>query len=127
MMMRLKWWILISIILSIASFWQLYYILTNVWPDPNSLFAPPQLLVLSLMFTGLTLAAVPVTAYLNHRFAEPDWPTRDKSRLLRQGAWVGLIGVLLAYIQLLRAFNWAVAVVLVGVFIFIELFFLTRE
>ncbi|MCB0208924.1 MAG: hypothetical protein KDJ52_06330 [Anaerolineae bacterium] len=125
--MRLKWWILCSLLLAVASFLFLYYIIHNIWPNPTSLFAPPQLLLLSSMFMGLSSATVPVTAYLNYRFAKPDWYSRDKSRLLRQGAWVGLLGVLLAYIQLLRAFNWAVAVVLVGVFIFIELFFLTRE
>lgn len=126
-MMRLKWWVLSSILLSVASILLLYYIITTIWPNPNSLFAPPQLLLLSVMFVGLTSAAVPVTVYLNYRFAKPGWYERDKSRLLRQGAWVGLIGVLLAYIQLLRVFNWAVAIVLVGVFVFIELFFLTRE
>lgn len=125
--MRLKWWIICSIVLSVACFLFMHYIRTNIWPNPNSLFAPPQLLMLSTLFMGLASATVPVTAYLNYRFAKPDWYTRDKSRLLRQGSWVGLLGVLLAYIQLLRAFNWAVAFVLVGVFIFIELFFLTRE
>lgn len=126
-MMSLKRWVLLSIIIAVASFTGLYYILTQVWPDQTTLFAQPQLLMLSMMFMGLTSATVPVTAYLNYRFAKGNWRERDKARLLRQGAWVGLSGVLLAYIQLVRALNWAVAIVLVGVFILIELFFLTRE
>lgn len=126
-MIYLRRWVILSILISIASFSGLYYLLTHVWPDSTTLFAQPQLLMLSVMFMGLTSAAVPVTAYLNYRFAKGNWWERDKSRLLRQGAWVGLLGILLAYIQLIRALNWAVAIVLVGVFIFIELFFLTRE
>jgi hypothetical protein len=64
---------------------------------------------------------------MNYRFAKPDWLKRDRTRLFRQGAWVGLLGVLLAYLQLIRALNWATALVLVGVFIFIEAFLLTRD
>lgn len=124
--MRLRWWITISAALSVLSFAVLYYIVINVWPDPNTILAQPHVLFLAFTFMGLTTATVPITAYLNYRFAKSDWLERDKIRLLRQGLWVGLLGVLLAYIQLLRALNWAIGAVLLGVFIFVELFFLTR-
>jgi hypothetical protein len=79
------------------------------------------------MFLGLSSVTIPVSAYLNHRFARRGWSERDKTRLIRQGAWVGLFGVLLAYLQLIRALNWTIAIVLAGVFVLIEVFFLTRE
>jgi hypothetical protein len=46
--------------------------------------------------------------------------------LIRQGAWVGILGILLAYLQLIKALNWTIVAVLVGVFLLIETFFLTR-
>jgi hypothetical protein len=125
--MRQRWWILISIIIAAISFLSLYYIVNYRWPNPQTVFAKPQILFLAFMFLGLAAGSVPVTAYLNHRFAGPGWRERDKIRLARQGAWVGLFGVILAYLQLIRALNWTIALVLVGVFVFIEMFFLTRE
>lgn len=125
--MRQKWWILISVAVAILSFFSLYYILNHLWPEPDKVFAKPHLLFLTFMFLGLSASAVPVTAYLNHRFARPGWFERDKIRLMRQGAWVGLFGVLLTYLQLLRALNWTIITVLAGVFVLIETFFLTRE
>jgi hypothetical protein len=126
-MIRLRWWILLSSLAAIASFFMLYYIVTQLWPAPDTIWARPQLLFLVFMFLGLSTGAVPVTAYMNYRFARPDWFHRDRTRLFRQGVWVGFLGVLLAYLQLIRALNWATILVLVGVFIFIEAFLLTRE
>jgi hypothetical protein len=125
--MRQRWWIVISITLAGLSGLALYYIINNVWPDPNQLVALPQLLFLLFVFLGLSASVVPITAYLNHRFAKPDWYQRDRGRLVRQGAWVGLFGVVLAYLQLIRALNWTIAAVLAGVLSLIETFFLTRE
>ncbi|HMQ55270.1 MAG TPA: hypothetical protein PKE64_01940 [Anaerolineae bacterium] len=124
---RLRWWVFLAILISMISFSLLYYLLTYVWPNPNTVFAAPQLLFFGVVFVGLSTAAVPVAAYLNHRFSKPERLQRDKTRLLRQSSWVGLIGALLAYLQLVRALNWAIAVVLVGIFVFIEMFFLTRD
>lgn len=125
--MRQRWWIVISIAVAGLSGLALYYLITNVWPDPNQVVAIPQLLFLLFVFLGLSASVVPITAYLNHRFAKPDWYQRDRARLARQGAWVGLFGVVLAYLQLIRALNWTIAAVLAGVFSLIETFFLTRE
>lgn len=124
---RWRWWMLISVSISMISFGLLYYLLTHIWPNPNTVFAVPQLLFFGVTFVGLSTATVPVVAYFNYRFSQPDRLQRDKMRLLRQSVWVGLLGVLLAYLQLIRALNWAIAVVLTGIFVFIEMFFLTRD
>lgn len=125
--MRLRWLILFSVFLAACSFLALYFIYTRVEPNPTIILAGPQLLFLAFMFLGLSAGAVPVTAYMNHRFAKPNWFERDKTRLLREGLWTGLFGVLLLYLQLIRALNWTIALVLACVFVLIELFFLTRE
>ena len=125
--MRQRWWILTSVIIAILSLVSLYYIVHNLWPAPDEILAKPQLLFFTFTFLGLSSATVPITAYLNQRFAKTGWSARDKSRLVRQGAWVGFLGVLLAYLQLIRALNWTIAIVLAGVFVLIEAFILTRE
>ena len=125
--MQLRWWVLISLGLATASFAALYYLVVNVWPTPNTLLALPQLLFFTFMFIGLGSATIPATAYLNYRFARSDWFERDGSRLIRQGTWVGLLGVILAYLQFIRALNLVIAVFLMAAFIIIELLFLTRD
>jgi hypothetical protein len=124
--MRPRWWVLISIFVAVISFSTLYYIIRHFWPNPDTILAQPQLLLFTFLFLGLGATTIPIAAYLNHRFAKPGWLGRDKTRLLRQGAWVGFLGILLAYLQLIRAFNWTIATVLAGVFILIETFFITR-
>ena len=125
--MRLRWWVLLSIFLASFSFLLLWYFVNNIWPNPDAIFDLPQLLLLLLIFIFLSSVTIPVAAYMKYRFAKPGWQSRDKGRLLRQGAWVGLLGVIMAYLQLIRALNWTIALVLLCVFILIEVFFLTRE
>ena len=124
--MRPRWWVLISIIVACLSYTGLFYVVNHLWPNPDTILSQPQLLLFTFLFLGLGSVTIPVTAYLNHRFARPGWLERDKARLIRQGAWVGFLGILLAYLQLIRALNWTIAAVLAGVFILIETFFLTR-
>ena len=124
--MRPRWWVLISLVVAILSYAGLFYVVINLWPNPDAILNQPQLLLFTFLFFGLGSVTIPVTAYLNHRFARPGWLERDKARLIRQGAWVGFLGILLAYLQLIRALNWTIAAVLAGVFILIETFFLTR-
>ena len=125
--MRQKWWVLGSIVITLLSFFCLRYVVKSLWPDPDTILARPQLLLFAFMFLGFGAGSVPVSVFLNNRFSKPDWPERDRIRVLRQGVWVGFVGVLLAYLQLVRALNGVVVVVLVGVFVLIETFFLTRE
>ena len=125
--MRQRWWVLGSILVAVFCFFSIRYIIKYLWPDPDDILAPPQLLLIGFLFMGLVTASVPVSMYLNNRFANPDWLERDRFRLLREGTWVGILGILLAYLQLLKALNWTIVAVLAGVFVFIEAFFLTRE
>jgi hypothetical protein len=125
--MRQRWLVFGSIVMAGLSFFGLSYMVQHLWPDPYFVSAKLHLLFLAIMFVGLSTGTIPVSAYLNHRFSKPGWPERDKARLARQGAWVGFFGVLLAYLQLMRALNWTIVAVLAGVFILIETFFLTRE
>ena len=105
----------------------MYYIVTRLWPEPESYLARPQLFFFFFTFLTLGAGTVPITAYLNYRFAQADWVQRDKIRLLRQGSWVGLWGVILSYLQLIRALNWTIALISAGVLVLIEIFFLTRD
>jgi hypothetical protein len=125
--MRPKWWVAISIVVAGISVSSLYYIINNLWPSSQTIFAKPQLLLLTFLFLGLSACTVPIAAFFNQRFASDDWFKRDKTRLAREGAWAGLFGVILLYLQLLRALNWTIVLVLAGVFILIEIFFLTRD
>ena len=125
--MRHRWWVLGAILVAVVSFFFVRYIITHMWPDPDEVLAGPQLLLLAFLFLGLSAVSVPFSVYLNNRFAKTGWLERDKGRLLREGAWVGLLGTLLAYLQLIKALNWTITLVLVGVFGLIEAFFLTRE
>ncbi len=125
--MRMRWLVLLATLLSVTSFSILYYLVTTIWPDPNTLLSAPLILFFLLLFVGLTSATVPVSAYLNYRFAKTGWRDRDPSRLLRQGVWVGLFGVVLAYLQLVRALNLMIGFFVLAAFVLIELFFLTRE
>lgn len=125
--MRLRWWVFLSTIVAVLSFGALYYVVTHFWPHPEQIFALPQLLFLALWMVLLMSSAISVSAYANYRFAKPGWLQRDKVRLLRQGGWVGLLGGVLAYLQLVRALTPIVGLVLVVAFFLVELFFLTRE
>ena len=125
--MRQRWWVLVSILVAVLCFFFIRYIVNHLWPDPDEILAVPQLLLIGFIFVGLGAASIPLSVYLNNRFAKPGWLERDKFRLLREGAWLGILAVLLAYLQLLKALNWTIAAVLTGVFVFIEAFFLTRD
>lgn len=125
--MHLKWWVIISLVIAGVSFYSLNYVVTTIWPNPQRLISQPQLLFLTFAFLGLSASTVPISAFFNQRFAKEGWFDRDKTRLVRQGVWVGLFGAVLLYLQLLRALNWTIVLVLGGVFILIEIFLLTRE
>ncbi len=120
-------WVIGATFVAILSFGGLYFVLTNLWPEPAAALAPPQLLLFAFMFFGVGATTIPLTTFFNQRFAKPNWLQRDRMRLLRQGAWSGGFFVVIAYLQLTKTLTITVAAVLAGVFILIEIFFLTRE
>jgi len=138
-----KWWLLISILVAGGSFLLMFYMLYNVCPSYDTSITTPQgerlcliqdnryawplVLLLTLIFLGTGAITIPIAMYLNYRFAKSGWFEQDKTRLARQGGWVGLWCVSLAYLQLMRSLNWAIAVGLVGIFILLEAFLLMRE
>ena len=101
----------------------LHFVLTQMYPD-NTL---TQGLFFGLLFIGCAAATIPIAAYLNHRFAAKSWRTRDPNRLLRQAAEVGVLATLLAYLQLLQTLDLTIALVLIGVLLLMETFFVTRN
>ena len=70
----------------------------------------PRWLFFFLLVLGLTGLALPATAYLNHRFPSPPPPTTGV--ITRQALWFGIFGATLAWLQIGRALNLTLAVLL---------------
>jgi hypothetical protein len=119
---RLRWWVVIGLLMAGLGGAGLWWTVTRVWPDPVT-----ELTLLGLVAITLCGLTIPASAYLNHRFARPGWQKHDPRRLLRQGAWVGLIGALYGWLKKEDALNWTIAAVITGVFALMEAFFLTRD
>jgi len=119
---RLRWWVIMGLLMAGLGGVALWMVTTRYWPDPVT-----ELAFLGLL--GVTLAGltIPIAAYFNHRFARPGWQAQDPRRLLRQGAWVGLLGALFGWLKKEDALNWTIAIVIAGVFALLEAFFLTRD
>ena len=120
--MRLRWWVLVGFLMAGLGGVGLWMTVTHVWPDPVT-----ELVLLGLLALTLAGLTVPVAAYLNYRFGRPGWQKQDPQRLLRQGAWVGLLGALYGWLKKEGALNWTIAAVIAGVFALLEAFFLTRD
>jgi hypothetical protein len=119
---RLRWWVVLGLLMAGLGGAGLWWTVTRVWPDPVT-----ELTLLGLAAITLCGLTIPVSAYLNHRFARPGWQKHDPRRLLRQGAWVGLLGALYGWLKKEDALNWTIAAVIAGVFALLEAFFLTRD
>jgi hypothetical protein len=122
MMMSLRWWGFLATVITITGTAGLQFVLTQLYPTTVT-----QTLLFALLFITFAAASVPPSAYLNHRFASKNWRKRDSHRLLRQAFEVGSLMVILAYLQLIQALDWTIMAVLVGVFILMETFFITRK
>lgn len=73
--------------------------------------------LLALWTAALTGTACPILLALHRRFlGEP-----AASTVWRQSVWIGLFGLLAAWLQLNRVLNLSVAAILAGVFAVIEL------
>ncbi|MDM8528888.1 hypothetical protein QUF58_11865 [Anaerolineales bacterium HSG24] len=139
--MQKKWWGIAGFTISFINLVGLLYVSTQQCPTDSFLSQNKQCLVQGFgsihwqpmtfgflfLFGFLAGLTIPVALYLNQRFAQPYWFEQDNTRLARQALWVGVLGLLMAYLQLMRALNWATLLVLISVFVLIETFILTRD
>ena len=87
---------------------------------------PARVAFFILLFVGLAATFVPLAFYLNARFARAEAASEDVRRPIRQSAWAALFFVICAWLQMIRALHWIVAALLLGVFILLETFFISR-
>jgi len=139
--MQKKWWGIAGLTVAFVNFIGLLYLSTQQCPTDSFFNSNKQCLVQSFssihwqpmafgflfLFGFLSGLTVPIALYLNQRFARSCWFEKDNTRLARQALWVGVLGLLMAYLQLMRALNWATLLVLISVFLLIETFILTRD
>jgi uncharacterized membrane protein len=106
---------LVAILLAVVGWWGLYELMGKVWPDQSG--ATP--FFFALLFLALTATLAPAASYLNRRFA-PEATARDPWRFLRHSAWGGLCLASWAWLQMLRAFNVAFALIIALIFVAVE-------
>jgi hypothetical protein len=70
-------------LINAPSFLVLYYIVNHLWPNPDTVFAP------QLLFLRHVLGGADNSLPYHHRLPGFWLAERDKTCLLRQGAWVG--------------------------------------
>lgn len=78
------------------------------------------------LFGATSCTLMPAVAYLNKRFASPP-PTVYRFRVLRQSGQLGLMIVVLAWLQMLRVLDWTLTIIVIGIFALIETFLITRD
>lgn len=120
--MSLRGWVYSTTIIALTSLLGLGFVLLTLYDTPTTI-----ILVFFLLFVIFSAGAVPLSVYLNYRFAGKDWRKRDRYRLLRHALGSGVLIVVVAYLQMERYLDWTIAAVLVSVFVLMETFFLTRS
>ena len=85
----------------------------------------PRWLFFFLLMLALSGSALPVVAFLNRRFPGPVPATG--AVVVRQAVWVGIYGNVIAWLQLGRVLNPALAFFLAAGFVLIELLLRLRE
>jgi hypothetical protein len=113
--MRSRFLTFVAILLAVIGWWGLLELTDTVTPDQPGGLA----FFLALLFLALTATLIPPTAYLNRRFA-PEAAAHDPWRFLRHSAWGGLCLSSWAWLQTLRAFNVAFALIIALMFVAIE-------
>lgn len=109
-----------AIILGILGWGGLFLLIQNTIPTVG-----PRWLFFFLCVLALTGTALPVVAFLNRRF--PTVPPSTPGIIIREAMWVGLYGATLAWLQLGRVLNLALAFLLAVGFIAIEILVRLRE
>ena len=85
----------------------------------------PRWMFFFLIFLGVSGVALPLSAYLNRRFASN--PPAGEGVLVRQATWTGIYACLLVWLQQGRILNLALIIFLAVGFILIEIFLRTGE
>ena len=70
---------------------------------------------------------MPVVSYLNARFGKFSNVRTYGERFVRQSIWIGLFLAVTAWLQMQRALNATLALILMAVLVLIETFMITRE
>lgn len=109
-----------TIILVILGWGGLFLLFQRTMPTVG-----PRWLFFFLWVLALTGTALPGVAFLNRRF--PTVPPATSGIIIREAIWVGLYGATLAWLQLGRVLNLALAVLLASGFIAIEILVRLRE
>jgi hypothetical protein len=105
----------LALLVAAVGWWGMYELTGRVGPDQPG----AQTFFLALLFLAATATLIPPFAYLNRRFA-PEATERDPWRFLRHSAWGGLCLATWAWLQMLRAFDAAFALVIAMIFVAIE-------
>jgi hypothetical protein len=113
--------ILGSILVAVLS-WVCLGFLVN-YTSPGTL---TQIAFFVLLFVALVATFVPVAFYLNHRLASSE-SGEDSVRAVRQSSLAALFLVLCAWLRMIRSLNWAVALLVLGLLVSIEVVILTRH
>lgn len=112
------WYVILIAVLSWLGLWGLIQL-----PVTDTTRA----LLFILILTGTTSTTMPPIAYLNARFGHCRDRRTFQARFIRQSIWLGLLIVVLAWLQMRRILTTTLAMILTAVFGLIETFLLTRE
>lgn len=110
-----------AVAVALAAWGGLGYLVFTTPPE-----LPYRIAFLALLLVASVASGVPITLYLNKRFATLR-QRRDQVRALRQSVWIGSFVVLCAWLQMGHGLTWAAALVFLGVFVLLELLCASRE
>lgn len=116
-----KRWMLFTILIAVLSWLGLWGLIQL------PVTGPTRTLFLIVLLTAISSTSMPLTAYLNARFGRCRDERTFQARFVRQSIWLGLLIVILAWLQMRRILTTTLALILSAVFILTETFLLTRE
>ena len=112
---------LVWIFLIALSWLGVVYILYSTRPEGVNLW-----LFFLALFASFLTTSTPFAYYLHFRFAASK-PERSRMlRALREGALVGFLIVLCAWLQMIRALNWMNGMIIFGILALLETFLLAK-
>lgn len=112
------WYVILLAILSWLGLWGLIQL--PITGTTRALF-------FVLLLTGVASTAMPPISYLNARFGRCRDQRTFRARFVRQSVWLGLLIVILGWLQMRRILTTTLAMILTAVFGLLETFILTRE